>query len=226
MPGFVIHMAAAKEYLELLGITDKKYINDYIIGTVAPDIVSGNQKKESHFWSDFSFTQFVRKPDVDAFYKKYETRLNEPYFLGYYHHLLMDLRFLELYWTKHFSFMNNKLEPAFLYDEVTNVKLMDDGKIYPRELFFSDEMYYGDYTRLNGYYIEKYDLRNFIQADDLSEVENVNVDTEAVKNKIRKVMTSENTNEAPRVFVVEEIDRLISYTAKEDAKYIMRQPQE
>lgn len=219
MPGFIIHMAAAEEYLRLSGIRDEKYINDYIVGSVAPDIVKGNNKKQSHFWSDSEFTQFVRKPDINAFLKKYGDRINEPFVRGYYHHLIFDLKFLELYWTKHFRFFNDKLEPAFLYDEVTQVKLIDNGRIYPRKLFFSEEMYYGDYTRMNNRYIDMYGLRNLKLKDCEAALDNDGLSMERVRIEIGRVTGLEKTDGQLMVFVLEEMDSLIVNVATEFLKW-------
>ncbi|MCM1083147.1 MAG: hypothetical protein NC428_06670 [Clostridium sp.] len=219
MPGFIIHMAAAKEYLRLCSIRDETYINDYIVGSVAPDIVAGNNKKQSHFWSDRAFTQFVRKPDMNVFLEKHGDRINEPFVRGYYHHLIFDLKFLELYWTKHFRFFNDKLEPAFLYDEVTQVKLIDNGRIYPRKLFFSEEMYYGDYTRMNSRYIERYGLRNLELKDCQAIIENDGFSMERVRTEIDRVMRRKKIDEPLMVFVLEEMDRLIANIATEFLKW-------
>ncbi len=219
MPGFIIHMAAAKEFLRLRGIRDEKYINDYIVGSVAPDIVEGNNKKQSHFWSDSGYTQFVRKPDIDAFLKKHGDRIHEPFVRGYYHHLIFDLKFLELYWTKHFLFLNDKLEPAFLYDEVTQVKLIDNGKIYPRKLFFSEEMYYGDYTRMNRRYIEMYGLDNLKLKDCNAAIDDYGFSMERARAETGRVMGLADTDGQLMVFVPVEMDRLIVNIAAEFSKW-------
>lgn len=219
MPGFIIHMAAAKEYLRLRGIKDEAYINDYIVGSVAPDIVEGNNKKQSHFWSDSEFTQFVRKPDMDAFLKKHGDRINEPFVRGYYHHLIFDLKFLELYWTKHFLFFNDKLEPAFLYDDVTQVKLIDNERIYPRKRFFSDEMYYGDYTRMNSRYIEKYGLKALSLKECETTIDDYGFSMERARNEIGRLMEQEEPDGQLVVFVSEEMDRLIVNIATEFLKW-------
>ncbi len=219
MPGFIIHMAAAEEYLGLQGIRDEKYINDYIVGSVAPDIVEGNNKKQSHFWSDSEFAKFVRKPDIDAFLKKHGDRINEPFVRGYYHHLIFDLKFLELYWTKHFRFFNDRLEPAFLYDEVTQVKLIDNGRIYPRKLFFSEEMYYGDYTRMNRRYIEMYGLDNLKLKDCNAAIDDYGFSMERLRTEIDRVTEQEGTDGKLLVFVPEEMDMLIVNIAAEFSKW-------
>lgn len=219
MPGFIIHMAAAKEYLGRCGIRDEKYINDYIVGSVAPDIVEGNNKKQSHFWSDPEFAKFVRKPDMDAFLKKHGDRINDPFVRGYYHHLIFDLKFLELYWTKHFRFFNDSLEPAFLYDEVTQVKLIDNGRIYPRKLFFSEEMYYGDYTRMNSRYIEMYDLRNVKLKGCETAIDNYGFSVERLRTEIDRVTEQEGTDGKLMVFIQEEMDRFIVNIAAEFLKW-------
>lgn len=219
MPGFIIHMAAAEEYLGLQGIRDEKYINDYIVGSVAPDIVEGNNKKQSHFWSDSEFAKFVRKPNIDAFLKKHGDRINEPFVRGYYHHLIFDLKFLELYWTKHFRFFNDRLEPAFLYDEVTQVKLIDNGRIYPRKLFFSEEMYYGDYTRMNRRYIEMYGLDNLKLKDCNAAIDDYGFSMERLRTEIDRVTEQEGTDGKLLVFVPEEMDMLIVNIAAEFSKW-------
>lgn len=156
MPGYIIHLATATEFVKRAHIDDASYVNDFLIGTIAPDARQRSRKKHTHFWSDYIYTQFVRKPDTDAFINKYGHRLKEPFVLGYYMHLLLDKRFIDSYWKEHFSFYDEQMKPETLYDRVRYVRMTGDDRVYSREEFFGEDMYYGDYNRMNSYYRERY----------------------------------------------------------------------
>ena len=169
MPGYVTHLALSKKYLDARNISDEEYISRFIIGSIVADVARPPRKKETHFWTDDNYLMFVRKPCLDSFLNKYGSRLQEPFVKGYYSHLLLDKIFIEKYWGKHFCFFDAKGNEAFLYDEVAMVEILDDNSRYSREEFFSSDLYYGDYDRMNPYLINKY----LLQLPEIAGVQNI-----------------------------------------------------
>ncbi len=158
MPGYVMHLAVASELIRSHDIKDEDYIANLLLGSIAPDVRKGNFKKNSHFWTDDNFKEFERKPDVDKFIEQYGDKLDNPYVLGYYAHLYMDKFFIEDYWKKHYEFYDKDMNRAVLFNDVKLVKMIVEKRVIPREDFFSSDMYYGDYDRMNSYIIDRYDV--------------------------------------------------------------------
>jgi hypothetical protein len=79
----------------------------------------------------------------------------------------MDRVFVDEYWTGHFEFYDDNMQPAAGYDEVTQVRIKEKNLVLPRKEFLSDEYYYGDYTRLLPYVTDKYGLKEIFEGHDL-----------------------------------------------------------
>lgn len=159
MPGYVMHLAVAEQLIDTCHITDIKKCNRIRIGSIVPDIKKGSEKKKSHFWTDEEFIRFARKPDLQMFMDKYGNRIWEPYIFGYYAHLYMDYRFMVEYWPLHYKFYDENMQPIDVYDKVKWVQYIDGDELIPRQDFFSEQYYYGDYNRMNRYMIQHYEIQ-------------------------------------------------------------------
>lgn len=176
MPGYVIHLAVAEKLIDACNIgkktrlwpedrlrSEEDSINRFLLGSIVPDTKKGSLKKESHFWSDETMSHFQRKPDLEAFLAAYGRDLSDPFVFGYYAHLYLDYKFVSEYWRSHFSFFDDNMQSTDAFDSVRWVKcaetLRDTGSPVPRERFFSEAYYYGDYSRMNDYVMQAYDIR-------------------------------------------------------------------
>ncbi len=169
MPGYVIHMAAASRLLEEKGETNSSFIDAFLLGNIIPDAMARDAKKESHFWDEETYKNLNRIPDLEDFMSEYGDSLDDPFVLGYYTHLLLDNLFVKEYWSEHFEMLDNDMNQENLYDRVQymrvkkewdNAGIKGTGEvIYPREEFFSDRLYYGDYDRMYPYILEKYNIQ-------------------------------------------------------------------
>lgn len=169
MPGYVIHMAVASSILGEKGITNSSFQNAFLLGNIIPDAMARDAKRESHFWDDDTYKDFNRIPNIDNFLEKYKDILDNPFVLGYYTHLLLDNLFVKEYWSEHFILLDENYTEENDYHKVKYISLSKDGRIYPRELFFSDDMYYGDYDRIYPYIFDRYPFVkiNSIEQTDL-----------------------------------------------------------
>lgn len=130
MPGFVIHLAVAKQYLKYHpGEIQNR--EDFENGIIAPDLdASQNEiernKSKTHYgkWGNYeteiNLDQFLQDPKVDLF---------QDFWKGYFLHLLTDYYFYERFFQK----------------ETFEVKQNQD-------------KFYQDYDVLNASLISKYDL--------------------------------------------------------------------
>lgn len=130
MPGFVIHLAVAKQYLEYHpGEIQNR--EDFENGIIAPDLdASQNEiernKSKTHYgkWGNYE-----TEIDLDQFLQDPKVALSQDFWKGYFLHLLTDYYFYERFFQK----------------ETFEVKQNQD-------------KFYQDYDVLNSSLISKYDL--------------------------------------------------------------------
>ena len=103
MPGIVIHIACAKEYIRKHK-NEIKNIDRFIKGTIEPDIASkkeGSSKRITHYENqgndDIDLFKFVHDPKVN---------INDDFFKGYFFHLIVDDWFYNIF----FADENNRRE--------------------------------------------------------------------------------------------------------------------
>ena len=106
MPGYVIHIAVAQEYLKK---KNKPYSNDFILGTIAPDLTT--PKSKTHYGRSPAYTNlydFIMNNELDSDYSK-----------GFFLHLIADYLFYNKYL--------NKIEKPQIYNDYdfTNLKIME-----------------------------------------------------------------------------------------------------
>lgn len=157
MPGYIMHMAEANLILKKIG-QDKseEWKRAFIAGNLLPDTKKKQEKVTSHFWNPDTLEDMAIAPDLNRFLSKYETMLSNPVVLGYYAHLYLDERFVHVYWRDMVTFYDDLGNIKRKKKNITKAKIGKTGQMIARDLFFSSEYYYGDYSRLNNYFIEKY----------------------------------------------------------------------
>ena len=100
MPGFVIHIAIAKEY-ERKHKNEIKNTEEFIKGAIAPDYISitnpNENKNKTHYgiWGDW--TSNNQEIHLNEFLEDKKVNLNTDYWKGYFIHLLVDDYFDRIY---------------------------------------------------------------------------------------------------------------------------------
>ena len=137
MASSIIHVAVANELNKKLNV-DR---NQLLIGSIAPDISKqiGETKNMSHF---LDYGNSI--PNLERFLLKYEDRLNDPFVLGYYIHLITDY-----FWFKYF--IPEVYDENFVMTKLDGTTVKCTGQMF--QLYI-----YNDYTNMNAKLIEKYDL--------------------------------------------------------------------
>ncbi len=228
MPSYIVHLAVASEVIKKESIQDKSYIEKFVVGSIAADTSERTEKRENHFWDDDTYKCLDRKPNLQMFLEKYSHRLEEPFIRGYYGHLYMDYIFVDEYWKKHFTLLNQELDEENKYDEVEYIRLNDNGVVYPRKDFLSDSMYYGDYDIIPQYIHENYDIilpelkccnmdLGYEYIKDIKEVNYIVAKSqlEIMINKVKISMTNNREDGGELlVFKIEEIYDLIRRTVE------------
>lgn len=161
MPGYVMHLAEAGQILDRLRqhiTVSYDWEQQFFTGTLLPDTRLKDEKRFSHFWNSEQLELLALAPDLSLFLKKYRERLKEPVVLGYLAHLHLDNCYVRNYWPTVIAFCGEQGEPEVQKDMITDVEMKHLHKKVPVKKFFSPEYYYGEYTKLNGYFIDKYHL--------------------------------------------------------------------
>ena len=165
MPGYIIHLAEAKMIFNILKEKDKirercseEWLQKFSYGVLLADTASGKGKAYSHFWNKERTNYIVMTPQVDRFLNKYNVSMDTPELLGYLAHLDLDLKFWNEYIKKCVQFQDENGMQTEDIRVVKSVFIKKTGKTISPEDFFSSEYLYGDYTKLNKYFINKYSL--------------------------------------------------------------------
>ena len=157
-----MHLAEAElmfSELEKAGVqTDDHFRNLFRLGSLLPDTKLKDQKASSHFWSPEDRGKLALGPDLNRFRSLYGDCLKGPLMLGYYVHLHLDTGFVQDFWKKEFSFLDDEGREQELRSAIKWVRLLQNGKVIPVDDFFSIRYYYGDYSRMNRHFLNAYHL--------------------------------------------------------------------
>ena len=160
MPGFILHLTAGVIALNTLQDynvhIDSKERNDFLIGCLLPDATKN--KDASHFRNPKYHGNIVEYPDLELFDQKYHALKSDTSCQGYEFHLYIDRVFFKDYLPQIVEFQDTKGRKVEKWDEVTWAVLKKSGKRLSVKQFFSGEYYYGDYTKMNCYLIDKYHI--------------------------------------------------------------------
>lgn len=151
MASSVIHMIVANEINKKI----KRDNDKVLIGSIAPDISKciGKSKVESHFLDNNCDI-----PNIDSFLKKYNSKLDDDFVIGYFIHLYTDYL-----WSKYF------IPEVYKQDMITK---LDRTIIKCNDNMFN--MYiYNDYTNLNIRLLDEYDIDLKIFYNSPPKLENI-----------------------------------------------------
>lgn len=157
MPGYILHLTAAKMFWDRVKDKNIYNENDFYVGNLLPDTRS--DKKVSHFRNPEYYGNMIEYPDLDMFLAKYKKSLLDSVTFGYYFHLYVDHRYFKEYFPTHFVCLDDHLCLETRMSKVSNIRVVKTGEIISRDRFFSEEYYYGDFTKMNNYLIDQFQLR-------------------------------------------------------------------
>lgn len=223
MPGFILHLTAARFYLEYLSDSDPlkhsaQLQNDFYAGNLLPD--ARKDKAVSHF-RDLNFRdRMLEWPKPQWFCQKYLEYMSDPVCRGYWLHLIVDKYFLRDYIPRVARFLDSEGKETQIRADVTWVEIQKSGERIPLELYLSEEYYYGDYTRMTTWLARTYALPDMLDPVRESVIEEVDY------GEVRKIMeqlmkyrkaVSVNAVRELRVFKEEELVTFIRRIACEAA---------
>ena len=158
MPGYILHLTAAKMYLDRLThedpedplCRDPKRQNDFFIGNLLPDTVTSREAKAVSHFRDPAYKEWMMEwPHPDRFLEKYRDRMGEAVYRGYLFHLYIDRCFFRDYIPEVAGFYDAHGKETGIRDEIAEVRLKKSGACVPLKRYLSEEYYYGDYTKMN-----------------------------------------------------------------------------
>lgn len=161
MPGYILHLAAARIYLDKIIDKNilkhnKKFENDFLVGNLLPDTVK--DKKYSHFRNPEYQDRMIEWPHPERFRRKYAALMKNAVCCGYYYHLYVDKMFLKYYLPQVVEYYDKNGNATEIRSCVDHVLLKKSGKRVPVEEYLSEKYYYGDYTKMNTFLTERFEL--------------------------------------------------------------------
>ena len=161
MPGFILHLTAAQMLRSHLHeYPDFPYpiqsVNDFLIGNLLPDAT--DQKELSHFRNPVYRDKMMVFPDLTRFTAKYASLLSDPSVLGYYFHLYIDRRFFKDFIPEIVDFYDETEQITDIKEEIATVYIRNFQTYIPFEKYLTEEYYYGDYTKMNTYLVNRYQI--------------------------------------------------------------------
>lgn len=154
MPGYILHLTAAKILLDKYDLSVDQ--NAFYVGNLLPDTVK--EKSKSHFRLQERKGKMVEYPEVELFREKYQDLMNDSSVLGYDFHLYIDRKFFIEYYPKVLKYLNSEFREEEEKNKVEWTYVCKTRKVIPVQQFLSEEYYYGDFTRMNTWLVEKYRL--------------------------------------------------------------------
>lgn len=220
MPGFILHITTAKMLFDTYNIPLNR--DAFEVGNLIPDSVS--DKTFSHFRHPERNEKLIVYPDLQLFLNKYQQLLSDSSCLGYYYHLYIDQRYAKEYLPQVVSFYDKNGKEASNRDEISHALIKRTGEIIPIKNFFSDEYYYGDFTKLNTYLMNRYNLSICLSKDipnpGIEEVDYANIS--AIEHQLNGYLdVPENAVNQLKVFEAEHLMRFLGSIVDEFAQLII-----
>ena len=211
MPGFILHLTAAQmlrshlhEYLDFPYPIQS--VNDFLIGNLLPDAT--DQKELSHFRNPVYRDKMMVFPDLTRFTAKYASLLSDSSVLGYYFHLYIDRRFFKDFIPEIVDFYDETGQITDVKEEIVTVYIRNFQTYIPFEKYLTEEYYYGDYTKMNTYLVNRYQIPTTLDPN-ISNPGIKEVDYEDVKQVLKELKTylkvPEDAVKNVRVFDVEDL---------------------
>lgn len=224
MPGFILHLLHGKMILEQDNLnfseTEKK---QFQMGILMPDVSQYDrlQKDNAHFMSPNRKGCILEYPDLNLF--PYLKDLSQPFVIGYAAHLYLDKYFYEDYFTQYVHFLDSDGKITEKKTEVKNVYLVNaKSNITVRQLF-SEAYVYGDYTNLNHYFIQKYQLETAEEVPCKHPITEVkDQDFSVIQNNLKRYLNDYSGNNKTKVFTSESLETTIRVYASGFLQWLIR----
>ena len=157
MPGYIIHLTAAKLWIEQKKqANSKEWMEKFFIGNLLPDAVT--DKNKTHFRDPRTQGNRVQYPELEAFLKATKNCERTPFWWGFYYHLYIDACFFKEYMPKIVTFLDKNDKEEQKIDYIVKAKVHKSGRYISQQEFFSEAYYYGDFTKMNEILKKKFQI--------------------------------------------------------------------
>lgn len=214
MPGFILHITAAKMLFDKLENFAKK--DAFQVGNLIADSVT--DKTYSHFRHPDRNEKLMVYPDLDLFFDKYRHLLSDSSCLGYYFHLYIDRVYAKDYIPQIITFYDVNGQESSDKADITHALIKRTGELVPIKTIFSDTYYYGDFTKMNTYLMKRYSLSTDLSFDVINPgIEEVDYDNIVkIHKQLEEYLTvSENDVYDLKVFDVEDLLQFLEQAVEE-----------
>ena len=198
----------------------------FMTGNLLPDTRLLKEKRISHFWNPENAGLLAQAPDLELFLGKYRPDMDDPLLLGYLMHLDLDARYVHNFWPRCMAFYNSEGQPETVSERVAEVEILKTGQRVPLKEFFSPGFYYGDYSRMNGYFVRKYHIHPPEWQDILDfHMDEVNLDDmEKICRDLNWLISHCGPDDEPelKVFDLQQFDSFIRRSAEEFARQYLQ----
>lgn len=173
MPGYVIHIATASEYMKKHKNSIKN-VEEFINGTIEPDLTTKEDKKRTHFGNSSAeviLRNYLSKNNIDNDYNK-----------GYFLHLVTDY----IFYNRLLEYTSKEIYHDY---DILNKYLIEKYNIYiPDKIRDSISFSEGETTILNKELAEK--TIDIISSYSLEDIKKEILDTDYIEkwDKIRKLI--------------------------------------
>jgi len=222
MPGYILHITAAKMLFDHLQTVCSSTASDTIdhdafqVGNLIPDSVT--DKTYSHFRHPARQEKLMVYPDLDLFLDKYRQLLTDSSCLGYYFHLFIDRLYSKDYIPQIITFYDSNGKEASDRAAITHALIKRTKELVPIKTIFSDEYYYGDFTKMNTHLINRFSL----SATLTDEVKNPGIqevdykDISNIREQLQEyLLTPADTVTELKVFDIEDLLQFLEKAVKE-----------
>lgn len=217
MPGFILHITAAKMLFQKWcpATIDQ---DAFQVGNLIADSVS--DKTYSHFRHPSRQKKLMVYPDLDLFLDKYRHLLSDSSCLGYYFHLYIDRVYAKDYIPQIITFYDADGKEADDRSAITHAMIKRTGELVPIKTIFSDEYYYGDFTKMNTYLINRFslstDLNSTVGNPGITEVNYA--DIQKIQQQLQSYLEVPfKASEHLKVFDIEDLLQFLEQAAEEFA---------
>lgn len=157
MPGYVVHLTAAKLWLEQQEKkSSEEWTEKFLIGNLLPDAVE--DKNETHFRDPSTEGNRVQYPEISKFLEATQGFEKTPFWWGFYYHLYIDACFFREYMPKLVTFLDENDREEQKISRIVRAKIKKSGRYVSQEMYFSEAYYYGDFTKMNEILMKRFDI--------------------------------------------------------------------
>ncbi|MCI7813530.1 MAG: hypothetical protein MR543_07620 [Robinsoniella sp.] len=213
MPGYIVHLTAAKFWLEQRKAEySEEWMEKFLIGNLLPDAVE--DKNETHFRDPATAGNRVQYPQLSKFLEATQSMERTPFWWGFYYHLYIDACFFQEYMPRLVTFLNREGKEEEKITQIVCAKVQKSGEYISQERYFSEEYYYGDFTKMNDILMERFDISfDWKYQKDLPEIWRARVERQLIQFK-KFAENSKKISGDFRVFDLEDLILFLRQKAK------------